>query len=70
MTSSIARLEIEEHFNPQQESEFLYVSNRYSNSVEVYKFLKIECKNGGINYATHKEVYEMIYKVLGYPVPK
>ena len=59
----------EEYFNGAHESEFDYVSNRYSESGEVYTFLKKECKNGGINYYTYQEVYKTIEQVLGYPVP-
>ncbi|GKT11497.1 MAG: hypothetical protein ISEC1_P0461 [Thiomicrorhabdus sp.] len=56
----------DDFFNAKEEYSFQYVSNLYEHASEVYNFLKIECKNGGIVYYTYKEVYVMIKQILGY----
>jgi hypothetical protein len=60
----------DDFFNCRQEHEDYYVSRLYeSNQDEVHEFLEEMCKAGKISYSTHKEVYQMIEAVLGYPVP-
>ena len=59
----------DKYFNCSQEHEKDYVSNLYTNSKEVYDFLVIQCNSNEIHYSTHKEVYELIKKELGYPIP-
>jgi tryptophanyl-tRNA synthetase len=59
----------DENFNCSEEHEFDYVSSLYNDTEEVRKFLKDKCKSGDINYSTHKEVYELIEKELGFPIP-
>ncbi len=56
-------------FNCQQEHEDHYVANLYSDSNNVSTLLERKCKTNEINYSTHKEVYELIKKELGYPIP-
>ena len=59
----------DKHFNCSQEHEFTYVSELYKGSISVYEFLKKKCKDGGIKYSTHMEVYQMIKNELGYSIP-
>ncbi len=58
-----------ELFNCSEKHELNYVSGLYDNRKEVYAFLKKKCKSGDIKNSTHKEVYELIKKELGYPIP-
>ena len=59
----------DKYFNCQEEYELEYVSNLYGNNRErVYHFLKNKCNLGEIKYNTHKEVYKMIEKELGYKI--
>ena len=56
-------------FNCQQEHEDHYVANLYSDSKKVSEFLEEKCNSGEIKYSTHKQVYEMIKKELGFSIP-
>lgn len=47
-------------FNCSQEHEFTYVKNLYSNSSDVYNWLKKACADGELNHSTHAEVYKML----------
>lgn len=60
----------DKHFNCTQTHENDYVSGLYGyNKDKVSKFLTENCKTNAIKNSTHKDVYELIYKKLGYPVP-
>ena len=56
-------------FNCSEEWEFKYVSELYDKNDEVYDYLKEKCDDGTISYSTHMEVYEIIEKKFGYPIP-
>lgn len=58
------------YFNCSQDHEAEYVSGLYGkNKDEVKEFLADKCKSGDIFHSTHKAVYELIKKELGYPIP-
>ena len=60
----------DKHFNCEQKHELDYVSGLYPNhEAEVLTLLIKWCKNNTIKYSTHKEVYELIKKELGYSIP-
>lgn len=59
----------DEFFNCSQEHEDKYVSGLYEKSQKVSNYLKEKCEDNNINYSTHLEVYTMIEKDLGYPIP-
>jgi len=59
----------DKYFNCKQEHEFEYVSGLYEEKDKVYDYLKAECEDSIVKYSTHEEVYKMIEKDLGYPVP-
>ena len=56
-------------FNCSQEYEKQYVAGLYADKQVIYNFLTTSCANNAIKYATHKQVYELIEKKLGYPIP-
>lgn len=56
-------------FNCSQDHEITYVAGLYSDKAGVIKFLKENCRNGTIKNFTHMEVYKLIKKELGYPIP-
>jgi hypothetical protein len=59
----------DKHFNCNQDHEIDYVSNLYMDSKKVKQFLVEQCESGNINYSTHKDVYKLIKKELGLPIP-
>lgn len=59
----------DEFFSCSEEYETNYVASLYSDSEKVKEFLKEQCESGNINYSTHKKVYELIKKELGFPKP-
>jgi CRISPR/Cas system-associated protein Cas10 (large subunit of type III CRISPR-Cas system) len=59
----------DKHFNCNQDHEIDYVSNLYMDSEKVKKFLKKQCDLDNISYSTHKEVYKLIKRKLGLPIP-
>lgn len=60
----------DKYFNCGQEHEFKYVAGLYgTNYDKVYFYLKKKCGDGSIRYSTHMEVYKMIERDLGYPIP-
>ncbi len=59
----------DEFFNCEQEHELRYVSGLYAEHQRVYDFLKQKCANNQIKYSTHRQVYELIRKELGFPLP-
>ena len=57
-------------FNCSEEHEINYVAGLYGpNAAKVRMFLKLACADGRIKRSTHAEVYELIEKELGYPIP-
>lgn len=57
-------------FNCSQEWEIDYVANLYpAHETQVKQFLIRKCHDGTIKYYTHMEVYQLIKKELGYPIP-
>jgi hypothetical protein len=56
-------------FNCSQDHELNYVSGLYAEKTKVKQFLIDNCKNGVIKNYTHKQVYELIQKKLGYSIP-
>lgn len=57
-------------FNCSQEHERAYVSGLYgANKSKVEEFLKKKCASKAISNSTHKQVYDLIQKELGYAVP-
>jgi hypothetical protein len=57
-------------FSCSQEHEVNYVAGLYPSHVQtVYNFIKNKCASNAIKYSTHLQVYQLIYKELGYPVP-
>ena len=59
----------DEYFNCSEEHEIDYVANLYEESQEVREFLEEKCGSEDIDHSTHKEVYELIEKELGYSTP-
>ncbi|WP_041230171.1 hypothetical protein ACMC5U_07270 [Deferribacteres bacterium DY0609] len=50
--------------------EIKYVASLYPTKKDkVAVFLKEKCKSGEISYSTHMEVYNLIKKELGLPLP-
>ena len=56
-------------FNCSQEHEVNYVASRYNDSDKVKEFIAQGCASGKIKYMKHIELYELIEKELGLPVP-
>ncbi len=56
-------------FNCNQDSELNYVAGLYEERIIVKAFLIGSCHNKSIKYFTHLEVYKLIEKELGYPIP-
>ncbi len=57
-------------FNCSEEYENDYVANLYGlNKVKVTAFLIKYCKNHINKYLTHKEIYTLIKRELGYEIP-
>ncbi len=60
----------DEFFNCGEEHENRYVSKLYgSNSEKVHVFLEKKCSDSTINYSTHRQVYQLIEKEFGLPIP-
>jgi hypothetical protein len=57
------------YFNCSQDYELNYVASLYTEKQKVLDFLKRKCADGTIKYSKHMEVYELIKKELGYPIP-
>lgn len=57
------------YFNCSEDHEVRYVAGLYEDSDKVHDFLQKKCGDGTINYSTHMEVYELIERELGYPIP-
>lgn len=57
------------YFNCSQIHEQNYVASLYLHQQKVLTFLKESCANGSIHYSTHYQVYKLIEKKFGYPVP-
>ncbi|TGN02869.1 hypothetical protein [Leptospira dzoumogneensis] len=59
-----------ELFNCGQEHEINYVAGRYPNDkTKVKEFLITSCQSKKIHHSTHAQVYELIKKELGLPIP-
>lgn len=57
-------------FNCDQDHEFDYVASLYPGNEEAVKqFLKDKCADGTIKYSTHMEVYQLIQREMGLPIP-
>jgi len=56
-------------FNCFSKHEVNYVAGLYSLRENVKKFLEEKSKDGTIKYMTHRSLYELIEKELGYPMP-
>jgi len=56
-------------FHCSQAHEHVLVANHYEEKQKVLDFLKEKCDDNTIYHSTHKFVYELIEKELGYPVP-
>lgn len=60
----------DEFFNCDQEHERDYVARQYPEHYkEVYDFLMQKCQNRQIHYSKHIDVYQLIERELGYPIP-
>ncbi|PKN52834.1 MAG: hypothetical protein CVU55_06335 [Deltaproteobacteria bacterium HGW-Deltaproteobacteria-13] len=59
----------DKYFNCSQAYELNYVASLYSEEQKVLDFLKKKCADGTIKYFKHIQVYELIKKELGYPIP-
>lgn len=59
----------DKYFNCSQQHEIDYVAGLYKEKEKVRNFLITKCKDGTIKNNTHKEVYQLIEKELGYPIP-
>ena len=59
----------DKYLNCSQEYELNYVAGLYTDKQKVYDFLKKKCSEGKIKYSTHKRVYELIRRELGYSIP-
>ena len=56
-------------FNCGQSYELNYVAGRYAQRDKVLKFLQEKCAEKVIYHMTHREVYELIRKELGFELP-
>lgn len=59
----------DQYFNCSQEHELNYVACLYPDKQGVLNFLKENCANKVIHYSKHSEVYKLIERKLGYPLP-
>jgi len=59
----------DKHFNCSEKHELDYVSELYPDVYKVLTFLDEKCENNTIHYSTHMEVYQLIERELGYPIP-
>jgi len=60
----------DKHFNCTQTHEADYVASLYPHAKEEVKtFLASACKDDSLHNSTHKEVYELIKRKLGYLQP-
>ena len=59
----------EKFFNCSEDYEIDYVAAQYANKQKVKDFIILKCKAGVIKYMTHKQLYELIQKELGYSIP-
>lgn len=55
-------------FNCSEQHEHDYVTSKYTKEqrLSVRAFLKLKCHDNTLYYSTHKEVYELIKKELGF----
>lgn len=56
-------------FSCSQDHELRYVASLYLDRNGVYDFLKRKCGDGTISYLRHMQVYQLIQRELGYPIP-
>jgi hypothetical protein len=56
-------------FKCHQDSELNYVARLYNDKIIVKAFLIGKCKMRSIKYFTYMDIYKLIEKELGYPVP-
>lgn len=58
-------------FNCGQQSEHDYVASLYAlaQRPQVRTLLQNGCSNGTIRYSTHMQVYQLIQRSLGFPIP-
>ena len=59
----------DKYVNCSEEYELKYVASLYTEKEKVLDFVKKKCAAGVIKYSTHMQVYELIKKELGYPIP-
>lgn len=59
----------DKYFNSGEEYEAAYVASLYPERNKVRQFIKNKTEDGTIKYMTHQEVYKLIQKELGYPIP-
>ena len=59
----------DKYFNSTEEYEADYVASLYSERNKVRQFIKNKIEDGTIKYMKHSEVYKLIQKELGYPIP-
>ncbi len=57
-------------FNCSQQHELKYVASLYPDHKMVLEFLILRCADGTITNLTHKQVYELIHRELGFPIPR
>jgi hypothetical protein len=67
MERDIAKDDLE--FKCNRDSELDYVASLYEDKIIVKAFLTGNCKIKSIKYFTYLEIYQLIEKVLGLPVP-
>lgn len=60
----------DKYFNCHQDYEVSYIAGLYAEILKVKQFLIKKCSDGTIKYMTHFQIYQLIEKELGYPVPR
>ena len=56
-------------FTCDQPHQLNYFSHLYDQNEDVEKFLRRHCANGTIDKKTHIEVFKLVEKELGLPIP-
>lgn len=59
-----------EFFTCKNQNELHYVAGLYKKKFQVLDFLIKNCQDGTINYLPYMDVYKMIWKEFGFPLPE
>ena len=59
-----------EFFTCKQQNELHYIASLYNRKNQVLDFLIKNCQDGTINYLTYFDIYKLIHRELGLPIPE